>query len=570
MKSPRMLRLHLVLLLSFTVLQSTLAQSDPTGKSAVTNTYAITNATVITKPGSEMKDATVVIKNGLIINVGKNVSIPNDAEVIDASGLYVYAAFIDGMANTGAKRPENLPRPQNLFTPDPPNDYAGITPENSVVSQIDVKSSSISSMRKAGFGIAHAVPYGRMLPGSGSLILLNDATHMDEIILAKDVALYAQFVGAPGAYPGNILGIMAKWRNLYRNAENHKKHTQLYAENPSGLPRPVNDRVSMAFHPVIGKSKPVMFDVDDMLDVRRAMRLQNDLGFNLIVAGVKQSWDLVDELKATGTPIFLSLDLPDEPKKIKGDDKTEEVKALEVKRMDAYKTHVGQAAKLQSAGVKFGFSSKGSRGNKVKANVMTMIENGLSEADALAALTTNPASMLGIDKVAGTVENGKMANLMVSTAPYFTKDSQIKMMFIDGDKHDYEVKEKKKKSDKGDDEESKPLSADSNSNDPVAGKWSYAFITPGGEENGKLKFIKEGAKYEGVMTFEDGTPDTDLNNINYREGVLTFDFEIDAGGQAIQLVVEGNVEGKNFEGKASASFGGQSFELDLTATKDGK
>ena len=165
MKSLRMLRLHLVLLLSFTVMQtSLLAQSDPSGESAVTTTYAITNATVITKPGSEMKDATVVVKNGLIVSVGKNISIPNDAEVIDASGLYVYAAFIDGMSNTGAKRPENMPRPQNLFTPDPPNDYAGITPENSVMEQLDIKSSSIGNMRKVGFAISHSVPYGRMLP----------------------------------------------------------------------------------------------------------------------------------------------------------------------------------------------------------------------------------------------------------------------------------------------------------------------------------------------------------------------------------------------------------------------
>lgn len=564
-----MLRLHLVLLLSFTVLQtSLLAQSDPTGKSVVTSTYAITNATVITKPGSEMKDATVVVKNGLILNVGKNISIPNDAEVIDASGLYVYAAFIDGMSNTGAKRPENPKRPQNLFTPDPPNDYAGITPENSVVSQIDIKSGSIGNMRKNGFAISHSVPYGRMLPGSGSLILLNESVHKDEILLAKDVALYAQFVGAPGAYPGNILGIMAKWRNLYRNAVNHKNHTELYAQNPAGLPRPGNDRVSLAFHPVIGKTKPVMFDVSSMLNVRRAMRLQNDLGFNLMLGGVEQAWDIIDELKATGTPIFLSLDLPDEPKDGKDDDKSDEVKALEAKRLEFYKTHVGQAAALKAAGVKFGFSAKGASANKIKGHVMTMIENGLSTDDALAALTTDAASMLGIDKVTGTVESGKMANLLVSTAPFFTKDSQVKMMFVDGTRHDYEVKEKKAKKGKDDAEEEAPA-ADA-SNDVIAGTWSYVFITPGEEQNGKLKFTKTATGYEGTMTFEDGTPDTDLDNVNFRDGQLTFDFTIDAGGQSITLVVEGAITDKAYDAIASASFAGQSFELELTATKDGK
>ncbi|MFY0594596.1 amidohydrolase family protein [Roseivirga sp.] len=559
-----MLRLHLVLLLSFTVLHTSLAQSDPSGTSAVTRTYAITNATVITKPGSEMKDATVVIKDGLIVGVGKNQTIPADAEVIDASGLYVYPAFIDGLANTGAKRPENLPRPQNLFTPDPPNDYAGITPENSVLSQLDVKSSTIGNIRKIGFAISHTAPYGRMLPGSGSLILLKDANHMDELVLAKDVALYAQFVGAPGAYPGNILGIMAKWRNLYRNAVQHKDHVALYAENPSGLPRPVNDRVSMAFHPVIAQRKAVMFDVSSMLDVRRAMRLQNDLGFKLMIAGVEQAWDIMDELKSTGTPIFLSMDLPDEPKEIKDKDKSEEVIALEAKRDEFYKTYVTQAGKLQEAGIKFGFSTKGTSNGKIKKNLMTMIENGLSEDAALAALTTNPASMLGIDKVTGTVESGKMANVMITTAPYFTKDSQVKMMFVDGDRHDYEVKEKKAKKEEGTEKEATPAAA---SDDPILGTWSYTFTTPGGDQSGKMIIKKEEGKYTGVLTSSDGSPDNDMNNLNFRDGELSFDFAIDGGGQSIEIVVVGQVSGKSYDAEASVAAFNVTFEL--TATKDG-
>lgn len=568
MKSLRMLRLHLVLLLSFTVLQtSLLAQSDPSGKSAVTTTYAITNATVITKPGSEMKDATVVVKNGLIVGVGKNVAIPNDAEVIDASGLYVYASFIDGMSNTGAKRPENLKRPQNLFTPDPPNDYAGITPENSVMGQLDIKSNTIGNMRKVGFGISHSVPYGRMLPGSGSLILLNDADHIDDIILARDAALYAQFVGAPGAYPGNILGIMAKWRNLYRNAENHKNHTELYAQNPAGLERPTSDRVSLAFHPVIGQSKAVMFDVSSMLDVRRAMRLQNDLGFSLMLSGVKQAWGVIDELKASGTPLFLSLDLPDKPKDGKDDDKSDEVKALEARRMEFYNTHVGQAAALKAAGVNFGFSARGASANKIKANVMTLIENGLSESDALAALTTNPASMLGIDKVTGSVETGKMANLLVSTAPYFTKDSQIKMMFVDGTKHVYEIKEKKKKKEGEATEEAAPAAT---GNDPLVGTWSYELVTPGEPQGGKMIIKKEGGTYSGVLTSDDGTPDNDMNNMSFRDGEFAFDFDIEAGGQSVNVVVVGNINGTEYDATATVSVGGQNIELGLTASKDGK
>lgn len=565
MKSLRKLCLHAVLLLSMSVISlSSWAQSDPTGESPVTRTYALTNATVITKPGTELKETTVIIKDGLIQSVGKNATIPSDAQVIDASELYVYAAFIDGMSNTGAKRPENPDRPQNLFTPDPPNFYAGITPENSVVEQLEVGNSAVGSLREAGFAISNTVPYGRMLPGSSALILLKDATHPDEMIMKKDVALFAQWVGAPGAYPGNILGIMAKWRNLYRNAVQDKKHAELYAQNPAGMPRPENDRVSQAFFPVISQQKPVMFDVSGVLDVRRAMRLRDDLGFPLIVAGVEQSWELVDELKSTNTPIFLSLDVPDEPKASEEEDKSDEMKNMEDRRMEFYKIHVGQAAKLAEAGVNFGFAVGSVRSNSIMKNLQTYIDNGLSTDAALAALTTNPASILGISQTTGTVEAGKIANVMVTTAPLFTKEAKVKMMFVDGDKFEYEIKENAR-GNRGNGNAA-PGAAAAASGDPIVGTWSYVLETPQGEQGGKMIIRRENGAYAGTLTSEDGSPDNAMNNVNFRDGELAFDFTVDAGGQSVEIVVVGAVTGKSYDAQASvAAF---NVSIAFTATKD--
>jgi hypothetical protein len=541
-----------------------MAQSDPTGQSAVTRTFAITNATVIQAPGKELKGTTVVIKNGLIEAVGTNVTIPNNAQVIDGEGMYIYSAFIDGLANTGAKRPENVARPNNLFSPDPPNDYAGITPENSVVEQLDISSSTIGSMRKEGFAISHTVPYGRMLPGSGSLILLGEKSHVDEILMMKDVAMYTQFTGAPGAYPGNVLGIMAKWRNLYRNAENNKKHYDAYAENPSGLERPERDRVTEAFFPVVSREKPVFYDVSDVLEVQRAIRLQKELGFKLVVGNVQQAWDIAPMLKSSGVGVFLSLDLPNMPKELKEKEKeemTEETMQLEARKMEFWKKYASQASVLSASGVTFGFSSMSATSSKIKANLLTMIENGLSESDALAALTTNAASLLGIEKVAGSVEKGKMANLMVSNAPYFTKDSQIKFMFIDGDKYDYEIKEKKEAA-KGD-------AAGSTANvDAVVGSWSYSFETPQGDTSGKMIIKNDGGILTGVLTSSDGSPDSDMQDVTFVNGTLTFAISRDAGGQSIELVVSGAVTGKQYDAEVSVS--AYNFSTPLTATKDGQ
>jgi len=175
--------------------------------------------------------------------------------------------------------------------------------------------------------------------------------------------------------------------------------------------------------------------------------------------------------------------------------------------------------------------------------------------------------MLGISAITGTVENGKMANLIVSTAPYFTKDSQVKMMFVDGTRFDYEVKKKKtkKKSTEKATEEPKPT-ADAGIYKAIVGTWSYNFTTPGGEQTGKM-IIKNGEDgLSGVLTSTDGDPDNQMDDINYREGNLTFSFSVDAGGQSIEIIVEGTVEGKTYSAEASvAAF---NITFDLTATKD--
>lgn len=533
------------------------AQSDPTGKSAATRTYAITNATIVQAPGKVMEASTIIIKNGLISAVGKNVSVPDDAEVIDGTDMYVYPGFIDGMSYTAAKRPDAMERPDNLFTPNPPNDYAGITPEHSVISQVVTGEKSIDGMRKLGFTISHTVPYGRMLPGSGALLLLSDKDHADKLILAEDASMYTQFTGAPGAYPGNTLGIMAKWRNLYRNATYSKQHSEMYAKDPSGIERPSQDRVLGAFYPVIDKEKSVFYNASSALQARRAMRMQNDLGFNLVLGNLEESWDLADAIKQHNAKVFMSVNLPKEPKDSEEEDKSEEIVQLEARRMDFYNMYLNQYASLNSADIKFGFSSMGTSASKFKGNLKLIIDNGLSEDAALAALTINAAELLGIDDIAGTLDAGKLGNAVITSGPYFEKKTQVKYVFVDGDKYEYETKEPKKEGDADISEEGMAQ---------IIGTWSFVFVTPQGEQTGKMILEKEGDEITGILQNDDGSPDQDLENISFLNGSLSFDFSFDGGGQSIEIVVVGDVTGTDYDAEASIAAFNVSFPL--TATKD--
>ncbi|MDR9417952.1 amidohydrolase family protein [Gracilimonas sp.] len=531
-----------------------LAQSDHTGEAYPTRTFAITGATIIQGPGMVVDSGTVVISDGLISAVGTDVSIPADAEVIDGTELFVYPGFIDGMSNTGATRPDQMERPDNLFTPDPPNDYAGITPEESVISQLDVAESSIENMRKLGFTISHTVPYGRMLPGSGAIILLSDKDTSYDLVLKQDASMFTQFTGAPGAYPGNTLGIMAKWRNLYTQATYNKDHETLYASNPDGIQRPPQDRALQAFYPVIDKNKPVFYHTNSMLEARRAMKLKDELDFNLVLSDLEEGWFLMDDLRDSDIKVLMSLDLPDEPKTSEDDEeKSADVIRQEQRRLEAYNQFLSQYREFNEAGISYGFSTMGTTTNSIKGNLERLVAAGLSEDAALAALTTEAAKLLGIENIAGTLETGKLGNAIVTTAPYFEEDSKIKYVFVDGDKYEYDT--------------SRPAGGEVSDEgmEALTGTWNYTLTSPQGEQTGQWIFSNESGSLTGLMTSNDGGPDMDMNNLSFLDGTLSFDFSFDAGGQSVEIVVVGDVTGSEFSGEASVS--AFNMSIPITATK---
>ncbi len=246
----------------------------------VSRSYAITNVNIIQGPGRKIDMGTVLIKDGLIVGAGKGLTIPADAVVIKADSMYVYAGFIDGLAHTGVTKPkeensrERLPNPGN-----PPPEKAGINPQVDVRNLLNPADKSIEESRALGFTVAQVVPYGVLLPGNGAVIQLSGKSS-DEMVITSKSALYSELTSNQGVYPATILGVMAKWRELYRQASLTHNYESLYASNRNGLERPTTDRVLEAFYPVIDKKQPVLFRADKF-DAHRVPTLQSDLGLPL-------------------------------------------------------------------------------------------------------------------------------------------------------------------------------------------------------------------------------------------------------------------------------------------------
>jgi imidazolonepropionase-like amidohydrolase len=523
-----------------------LAQEDKE-LAPVTRTYAITNATIIQGPGRKIDGGTVIIKDGLIIAVGKGLAVPPEAVQIKGDSMYVYAGFIDGFSRTGVTKPKEEGQRERVQNPgNPPPEKAGITPQTDVRNLINPADKSVEEMRGAGFAVAQVVPYGVLLPGSASVVALNGKA-VDQMVLSGKSALYSELSGNQGVYPSNILGIMAKWRELYRQAAQARSYEGMYAANRAGLPRPETNRILEAFYPVVDKNIPVLFKAEKLLDVHRVLALQSELGFPLILADVKEGWDVVGKIKGSNAKVFLSIDLPEEVKDEKKDKKdakpeTAEKIALEKRKVEFIAKYDAQAAAFQKAGIKFGFAGLDVKASNVQANLRRMIKAGLTEDQALAALTTAPAELLGMSDRLGTVDNGKIANLVISDKPYFDEKAKVKYVFVDGIQFKMEAKESKK---------------DPNAKVEIAGNWAVSVDTPNGKTESTVSFSKSGESYTGKISGGNLPQPVDMSKVELDGNSLKYSYSFTMGGsQSINVDVDATVEGDSFKGTATAgSFG---------------
>ncbi len=424
-----------------------------------TGTVAIEGARIVQKPGQVIRRGTVVIRDGIITAVGSSVSIPSDAARIDGDSLTVYAGLIDGLSHAGMPAPPKPPSntgSQKVSRANPPNDRAGIQPARTALSQLNASLKSVGELRKAGFTVAHVVPQGRMLPGKGAVILLAGTTP-ESMILQQDVSLFAQLTGAQGVYPATPMGVMAKMRQLYREAARRKQMETQYASSSASMPRPEFDAAHYAFFPVLDGQQRVFMHTTGPLDIYRALRLQTNLGYSLVLSGLYGGFESVDLLLDANVPLILTLKMPEAPKdKVMQDSveadigsydptlhvtdhtntDTERVN-LDTRRRIFYNEYLATAATLYDAGLNFGFSTKDVKAKDIHPNLKKMVKHGLSEDAALAALTTVPADILGLTRRVGTVEKGKMGNLVVTNGPLFEEDTKILHVFVDGKRFSY-------------------------------------------------------------------------------------------------------------------------------------
>jgi hypothetical protein len=576
-------KIHWVLLpaIIWNFCSQTLSAQNSDAPKLLSNTYFLQNCFVVKQPGTILPMQHLLIKDGVIADMGTAIKPPFDAQIIKADSFYVYAGFIDAYSNVGVARPETGgarpegrgERPRVQDPGNPPNDVAGITPQIQASDVFKSTDKSVSDMRASGFVISHVAPRGLMLPGQSGIYLLGDASN-DKMLLKSPVAQTFQLEVNRGVYPSTSIAAMAKFRDLYKNAAIAGAHEEKFKSMPAGgLTRPNYAKELTSLYPVTTKKMPLHFVAPRTKDVHKALSMKDELGFDLVLTEVKQGWHYIDRIKKSNVQVLLSLELPEEEKAEgkKEDEKSakkdtssakemkKEIKKeqnpekdqFDKKKQESIKEYLSQASVFEKNGIKFGFSFLNAKPSEIKKSLRRLIENGLSENYALAALTTHPAQMLGISNLSGTVDKGKLANLVVSDKPYFQEKSVIKYVFVDGKKYDYSEKPKK--------QESK-----SSESSKIAGLWSYTVEVPGSVQKGKIKISKNQDEYKITVT-DDSSPDKNdqASDINVDGSKVSFNIMTNLG-QPVKVDFALEFEDKSYKGSVSVGqFGSFPIKGDL-------
>jgi imidazolonepropionase-like amidohydrolase len=438
---PRV-RLRLLATLLALLLLSALAIGFARAQHTGIDTYAITNARIVRVSGAPIERGTVVVRNGLIVAVGANLSAPSDARVIDGAGLSVYPGLIDSYTNLAL--PEASPAPtvgaggggpffllQQPAQPRPggPNSTqpAGLQPETMVEDVIRPGGNDLDSARNAGFTTALTLPRTGIWIGQSALINLAGVTPQ-EMIIRSPVAMHVGFTPLRGTYPGSLMGVFATLRQMMLNAQRYRDSLSIYERSPRGIRRPDTDRSLAALVPVIDGKMPVVMLVNTEREIARALDLAAEFKLKLIIAGGRESARLTDRLLKQEVPVLLSLNLPRRTTAAMPEADPEPLRVLR-ERVEAQQT----AGKLARAKVRFAFES-GSLPSAadIMINAGRTIENGLSKDDALRAFTIWPAEILGVANQLGSIEVGKIANLTITRGDLFDRNSRITHVFIDG------------------------------------------------------------------------------------------------------------------------------------------
>lgn len=406
------------------------AGAEPPPPPGPLGVHALTGARVVVAPGRVIDAGTVVIRDGVLEAVGAGIEPPPDARVWDLDGLTILPGLIDPY----------VPRTWPVETDeDPPDAQAGhpnpvVHPERDI-SAWGLDPAAAQRLREAGITTAAVAPDGGLLRGWSAVFNLGDGPVRETLLrprVAQAVSLHAR---ADGGYPESLMGSVALARQSFLDAAWYRRAAAAYERRPA-QPRPVTDASLAALAGAAAGEDAVVFETEDLLATLRAARFAGELGLDAWLVASGEEYQRLDELAAAGFPLIVPVDFPEPPEPQGGE------LSVEIEELRHWKRAPGNPAALAEAGIPFAVTSHGlGQPKDLHARLGRAVAAGLPAETALAAVTTVPARLLGLEDRLGTLEAGKIANLVVAEGDLFTEESRVREVWIDGRRYPIEERE---------------------------------------------------------------------------------------------------------------------------------
>lgn len=502
--------------------------------------YAITGGTVHPVSGAAIDKGVVIIRDGLIESVGANLPIPPDATVIDVKGGHVYPGLIDAQTSLGFAAAAPRRRGFGGGGQTPPATPQPAPPETSpaflAIREVKLSDDDVEAKRATGVTTILTVPTSGIFNGQSAVLNLAEGSMESRVIRAGATQQVSFNPRASWTYPDSLMGVISYVKQGFLDAQQNSAALAIYTKNPAGNKRPDQSAAADALAAVLRRDVPVVFIAETESMMRRAMAIANEFKLRYMLSGARQAYRMSDELKTSGVPVLVSVKWPVAP--AAKDDREEQ--PLRVIR-DRQLAPTSPAA-LAKSGATFALVSGAAKTADFIPGIRKAIENGLSADDALRATTLTPARILGIDRQLGSLEKGKIANIVVSDKPIFEEKAKVTRVFVDG-------RETKLPS-----EEDKAKRAESAAGaTPLDGTWNISVKSAQGDVSITATLHVEDGRVTGTFSGDRGSGD--IKGGSFDGTTVEFSISAKTDAEAADWVFHGTVSGTTMSGSVSTNLG---------------
>ena len=418
----------IVLLFLFCVSISFSQEYFPTNtgvKTTQNTTVAFTNATIYVTPTNKINKGTLLIKDGKVVNVGKNVTIPKEAKIVDVKGKYIYPSFIDVYSSFGIAPVKRSPGGDRGPQYDANrkgyywNDH--IRPETDPLTSFSFDAKKAKELIDAGFGVVNSHLEDGIMQGNGILVALNsDATNAYRVLEQKTTnhLSFSKSNASGQSYPTSRMGAMALIRQAYMDADWYSKG---------------NSKNSDLSLEAINKNKdlPQIFNAGDAINALRADKVGDEFGIQYTILGGGDEFERIQDIKKTNATFIIPIDFR------KAYDVSDKFLAevITLHDMRKWNQEPSNPAMLAKNNVNFALTTHKLKSVKdFSKNLQKAIQYGLDKTKALEALTTTPASILNNTKI-GNLNTGSYANFLITSGDIFDDKTTVHENWVQGSKN---------------------------------------------------------------------------------------------------------------------------------------